>query len=213
MAPSTDPWSIVDLYDDRSWIENGLFRNSKQFFTLTRWFPKRSAGWRAQPFDLRHADDGHRHRLSPVGQGASNRKQLPLPSPARQDRHASHRQPPTGEILPDAPHSLAHLAGHLAAPPLAARRHKPPALGPVTDPYATLPFLITLLDGQGLQRWRRQLQQDNRDKLIVFIADRYAIFDTHEFLVLTGVPLCHIPPHLGSREDILRRYACLPQPP
>ena len=41
--PVDDPWTIVDLYDDRSWIENGLFRNSKQFFTLTRWFPKRSA--------------------------------------------------------------------------------------------------------------------------------------------------------------------------
>lgn len=42
-GPVDDPWSIIDLYDDRSWIENGLFRNSKQFFTLTRWFPKRSA--------------------------------------------------------------------------------------------------------------------------------------------------------------------------
>ena len=42
-GPVDDPWAIVDLYDDRSWIENGLFRNSKQFFTLTRWFPKRSA--------------------------------------------------------------------------------------------------------------------------------------------------------------------------
>ena len=42
-GPVDDPWAIVDLYDDRSWIENGLFRNSKQFFTLTRWFPKRTA--------------------------------------------------------------------------------------------------------------------------------------------------------------------------
>ncbi len=70
-----------------------------------------------------------------------------------------------------------------------------------------------LLDGQCLQRWRHQLQQENRDKLIVFIADRYAIFDTHEFLVLTGVPVTRIPPHLGSRDDILRRYGCLAQPP
>ncbi len=38
-----DPWLTVDGYDDRSWIENGLFRNSKQFWTLTRWFPRRSA--------------------------------------------------------------------------------------------------------------------------------------------------------------------------
>ena len=38
-----DPWLTVDGYDDRSWIENGLFRNSKQFWTLTRWFPQRTA--------------------------------------------------------------------------------------------------------------------------------------------------------------------------
>ena len=37
------PWTPVDAYDDRSWIENGLFRNSKQFWTLTRWFPEKTA--------------------------------------------------------------------------------------------------------------------------------------------------------------------------
>jgi len=42
-GPVDDPWLTVDAYDDRSWIENGLFRNSKQFWTLTRWFPKRTA--------------------------------------------------------------------------------------------------------------------------------------------------------------------------
>jgi hypothetical protein len=38
-ATVSDPWAVVDGYDDRSWIENGLFRNSKQFWRLTRWFP------------------------------------------------------------------------------------------------------------------------------------------------------------------------------
>ena len=33
---------MVDGYDDRSWIENGLFRNSKQFWRLTRWFPQKT---------------------------------------------------------------------------------------------------------------------------------------------------------------------------
>jgi len=41
-APVDNPWLVLDLYDDRSWIENGLFRNSKQFQTLTRWFPKKT---------------------------------------------------------------------------------------------------------------------------------------------------------------------------
>jgi len=36
-----EPWEPVNAYDDRSWIENGLFRNSKQFWTLMRWFPQK----------------------------------------------------------------------------------------------------------------------------------------------------------------------------
>jgi len=34
---------LIDGYDDRSWVENGLFRNSKQFWQLTRWFPQKTA--------------------------------------------------------------------------------------------------------------------------------------------------------------------------
>jgi hypothetical protein len=41
-APVSDPWRVVDGYDDRSRIENGLFRNSKQFWRLTRWFPQKT---------------------------------------------------------------------------------------------------------------------------------------------------------------------------
>lgn len=40
-GPVDAPWTPVDAYDDRSWIENGLFRTSKQFWTLTRWFPEK----------------------------------------------------------------------------------------------------------------------------------------------------------------------------
>lgn len=90
-----DPWSIINLYDDRSSIENGLFRNSKQFFTLTRWFPKRSAaGVRSHlPFVMLML--GHHHRLSSVGQGPSrcsggrHRR-----GQDNQDRYPPHRQPP-----------------------------------------------------------------------------------------------------------------------
>lgn len=118
----------------------------------------------------------------------------------------------TGEILPDS-RSLLRQAGHLAAPPLSPRRHKPLAPDAPESGSLNPPLAHHLLDGQGLQRWRQQLRHQNRDKLIVFIADHYAIFDTHEFLVLTHVPVSHTPSHLGSRADILRRYGCLPQPP
>ena len=44
--PVDNPWLIFDLYAGalwaRSWIENGLFRNSKQFWQLARWFPQRN---------------------------------------------------------------------------------------------------------------------------------------------------------------------------
>jgi hypothetical protein len=112
----------------------------------------------------------------------------------------------TGEILP-AVRTLSTLADHLAAPLWLSPDQTPRADG------LEIPFSHHRLEAQGVQRWRRQLQQENRDKLIVFIEDSYGIFDTHEFLVLTGVPLRTIPPHLGARDDILRRYGCLEHPP
>ncbi len=33
----------LNAYDDRSWIKNGLFRNSKQLWTLTGRFPQKDA--------------------------------------------------------------------------------------------------------------------------------------------------------------------------
>jgi hypothetical protein len=70
-----------------------------------------------------------------------------------------------------------------------------------------------LLDGQGTARWRRELAQQNRDKVIVFKGKRYGIFDTHELLVLSGIPVHNLPAHLGSPADSLRRYGCLPNSP
>jgi hypothetical protein len=65
------------------------------------------------------------------------------------------------------------------------------------------------LAGQGPLRWRRRLRRENRDKVIVFVGHQYGIFHASELLVLSGVPVRELPPHLGSRHDILRRYGCL----
>jgi hypothetical protein len=54
------------------------------------------------------------------------------------------------------------------------------------------------------------LRRENRDKVIVFVGHRYGIFHASELLVLSGVPVRELPPHLGSRDDVLRRYGCLP---
>jgi hypothetical protein len=87
-----------------------------------------------------------------------------------------------------------HLASRLA------ETYTPPAqpTGPI--------WSHEQLEGQGPLRWRRE----NRDRVIVFVGHQYGIFYTSEMLVLSGVPVRELPPHLGSRDDILRRYGCLP---
>lgn len=96
------------------------------------------------------------------------------------------------------------------APAHLARPTPPPKPGgkPATPPRLT----HALLAGQGAQRWHLELRSKNRDKLIVFVGDAYGIHDTHESMILTRVPLRQLPPHLGTPEDVLRRYNCLPPP-
>jgi hypothetical protein len=68
------------------------------------------------------------------------------------------------------------------------------------------PLSSTLLGGEGAERWRRRLQEENRDKVIVFVGDRYGIFHLAELSVLTGIRLKTLPAHLGSWQDVLARY-------
>lgn len=198
--PVTDPWPVVDAYDDRSWIENGLFRQNKQFWRLTRWFPKKNeAGVRSHLiFVMLMFAVATAYRLWDKQQSMETQPQ-PAP-PLRPPARYRHIDPATGELIdpPSPPASATHLASHL---PLAT----------ATQPAPTLAY--SLLDGQGTARWRRELAQQNRDKVIVFKDKRYGIFDTHELLVLSGIPVHNLPAHLGSPADILCRYGCLPNSP
>jgi len=63
-----------------------------------------------------------------------------------------------------------------------------------------------LLGGEGTDRWRRRLKQENRDKVIVFVGAWYGIFHLAELAILSGLRLKTLPPHLGSRETVLARY-------
>ena len=198
-AAVTDPWTVVDGYDDRSWVENGLFRNSKQFWRLTRWFPQKTeAGvhshltfvammiavatafrlWdKAQAGTLAEASD---HQIVQVVHkviDVTTREVKEIPEPTRKKR--------------------THLASRMeevytppVRPTLASWSHEQ-------------------LEGQGPLRWRRRLRRENRDKVIVFVGHQYGIFYASEMLVLSGVPVRELPPHLGSRDDVLRRYGCL----
>jgi len=69
------------------------------------------------------------------------------------------------------------------------------------------PTLSTaLLGGEGTARWRLRLKEENRDKVIVFLAQAYGIFHLAELAILTGIRLHRLPAHLGSRQAILERY-------
>jgi len=50
-------------------------------------------------------------------------------------------------------------------------------------------------------------KQENRDKVLVFVADTYGIF---HLAVLAGMRLTVVPPHLGSPQAILQRYGISP---
>lgn len=77
---------------------------------------------------------------------------------------------------------------------------------------ATVPLEITLLGGEGTDRWRRRLHAENRDYVIVFVGAHYGIFHMSAFAVLAGLRIksAGIPPTLGSPTDILARYGLSP---
>lgn len=58
----------------------------------------------------------------------------------------------------------------------------------------------------GWQRWRRQLIQQNRDKVMIFAQGWYGIFHVAEYSLLLGVRWREPPPEVGSRRDVLKKY-------
>jgi len=199
-APVTDPWVVVDGYDDRSWIENGLFRTSKQFWQLTRWFPqKTAAGVQSHlTFVVMMLAVTTAYRLWDKAQAG-----VLVEPPDYQIEQVVHKviDVQTGAVStvpePQRPRRT-HLASRME------ESYSPPA-------KPTLPsWSYEQLAGQGPLRWRRRLHRENRDKVIVFVGHLYGIFHASELLVLSGVPVRELPPHLGSRDDVLRRYGLLP---
>ena len=199
-AAVSDPWTVVDGYDDRSWIENGLFRNSKQFWRLTRWFPQKTeAGVHSHlTFVVMVLAVATAYRLWDKAQVGTV-----VATPDHQIAQVVHQviDAHTGEVrVTPEPKRLrrTHLASRME------ELYTPPA-------QPTVPvWSHEQLEGEGPLRWRRRLRRENRDYVIVFVGHQYGIFHASELLVLSGVPVRELPPHLGSRDDILRRYGYLP---
>jgi Transposase DDE domain len=76
---------------------------------------------------------------------------------------------------------------------------------------SALPTLSSaLLGGEGIARWRKRLEEEKRDQLIVFIGQDYGIFHLAEFAVLTHVPIRRLPSSLGSPQAVLQRFGISP---
>jgi hypothetical protein len=58
----------------------------------------------------------------------------------------------------------------------------------------------------GWQRWRRQLLEQTRDKVIVFAQGAYGIFHIAEYSLLLGVNIKDRPPGIGTRRELLAKY-------
>ena len=58
----------------------------------------------------------------------------------------------------------------------------------------------------GWMRWRRQLLEQTRDKVIIFAQEWYGIFPLAEFALLVGVKLTDLPPGIGTLQDVLAKY-------
>lgn len=58
----------------------------------------------------------------------------------------------------------------------------------------------------GWQRWRRQLLEQTRDRVIVFAGKFYGIFHLAEYSLLVGVKLKDWPPGMGTRQDVFAKY-------
>ena len=89
----------------------------------------------------------------------------------------------------------------------------PPPVSPTSPsrPLTPLPSLGTaLLGGEGAERWRRRLKEENRDRVIIFLDSVYGIFHLAEVAVLTGLRLKTLPPQVGSRPAILARFGLGP---
>lgn len=61
----------------------------------------------------------------------------------------------------------------------------------------------------GITRYRRALERENRDKIVVFIGERFGIFRSYELLLLVGVTVKERALMGETVETVLRRYGVL----
>src|SRR5436309_3207326 len=84
------------------------------------------------------------------------------------------------------------------------------ATAPTTATQVLPTLSSALLGGEGIARWRKRLEEDNRDHIIVFLGQAYGIFHLAEFAILTHLPIRILPSSLGSPQAVLQRFGISP---
>jgi hypothetical protein len=190
-GPVDDPFLVFDDYDWRSVIENGIFKEGKYSWHLLK-FPQRNEA----------AVIVHCHfTLMMMGlctafrlwQASSDQESIGVQKPVMTGVHNRQQRS-----------SSAQEQSALAATSPMAQLFSQEQRTPIS------PLSTALLTGEGTARWRARLKQENRDKVIVFVAEAYGIFHMAELAILMGMRLKELPSHLGTKEAILTRYGISP---
>ncbi|MBI3946943.1 MAG: hypothetical protein HY321_13550 [Armatimonadetes bacterium] len=63
---------------------------------------------------------------------------------------------------------------------------------------------------QVIRHYRKRLARQNKDKVWVRAGEVYGIFHLAELSILTGIRLKNLPPEVGTREQVFRRYGLEP---
>jgi hypothetical protein len=151
------PFYTYDRYDERSTIENGVFREGKQHWMLQQPPKKSEAGVTVHTF-MAFASMAILRCYRTETEGLT----VPI-----------SRVPPTPDqngIIPEVPRKLV----------------------------------------LGMERYRKRLKVENRNKVIVFADASYGIFHIQETHILGGMRLKQPDPEVGTTADVFRRFGMEP---
>src|SRR5437764_6470881 len=84
------------------------------------------------------------------------------------------------------------------------------ATAPTTATQVLPTLSSALLGGEGIDRWRKRLEEANRDHIIVFLRRAYGVLHLAEFAILTHLPLRILPSSLGSPQAVLQHLGISP---
>ncbi|MCI0526725.1 MAG: transposase [Nitrospira sp.] len=59
---------------------------------------------------------------------------------------------------------------------------------------------------KGVRKWRRELKEENRDKVIVFVGDKYGIYWVWELVMMLGLKVKEAPEGAKTEQEVLEKY-------